>query len=72
MDIATIIGIVWGFTVIIYSIKLGGTPFHLFKDIPALLIVFGGMSAAVLVMNPMSKVIATFKIVLFASIITSL
>lgn len=61
MDIATIAGILAGFSFIVIAIALGeggGGWLHW----PSFMIVFGGSSAATLVNFPMEKVIATFKV----------
>ena len=61
MDIATIAGILAGFSFIVIAIALGesgGGWLHW----PSFMIVLGGSSAATLVNFPMEKVIATFKV----------
>ncbi len=65
MDIATIIGLVSGFTLIFFAIVLGGK-LIIFVNIPSLLVVVGGMLAAIFVMSPLSTVIASVKIALNA------
>ena len=61
MDIATIAGIGAGFFLIIATIVSGGGA-STFFDVPSLLIVFGGSTAATLVNFPMEKMIATLKV----------
>lgn len=56
MDIATLIGIVAGFGLIIVSIVLGGSP-GLFINIPSTLIVVGGTLAATLINYPLGDVL---------------
>lgn len=59
MDLATIIGMVVGATVIGIAILLGGS-FGQFVDIPSMLIVIGGGMAATLIRFPLSGVISAF------------
>ena len=61
MDIATIAGIGAGFLLLIATIMSGGGA-STFFDVPSLLIVFGGSTAATLVNFPMEKMIATLKV----------
>ena len=56
MDIATLIGIVAGFGLIIVSIVMGGAP-ELFVNIPSVLIVVGGTLAATLINYPLGDVL---------------
>jgi chemotaxis protein MotA len=65
MDIATIIGIVFGIALIFFAIVLGGQ-LTIFINIPSALIVVGGMVSAVFVMNPLSTIVMAFKIVMNA------
>ncbi|GGA58711.1 motility protein A [Pelagibacterium lentulum] len=55
MDLATIIGIVFGAAVIAFAIFMGGS-FAAFVDAPAILIVLGGGFAATLIRFPLSGV----------------
>lgn len=59
MDIATVIGIVAGFGLIIISIVMGGNP-DIFVNIPSVVIVFGGTIAATLINYPLSDVLSVF------------
>lgn len=59
MDLATIIGIAAGGTVVVVAILLGGS-FGSFIDIPSILIVFGGGIAATLIRFPLSGVMTAF------------
>ncbi|NEP77092.1 MAG: motility protein A [Okeania sp. SIO3B3] len=61
MDIATIIGTVMGFGLILAAMVLGGN-IGGFIDVPSALIVVGGTIAATLVMFPLSVVLGTVKI----------
>jgi chemotaxis protein MotA len=65
MDIGTIIGIVSGVILLFFAIVLGGDV-GIFINIPSVLIVCGGMIAAVFVMNPLTTIISAFKIVINA------
>ncbi len=61
MDIATIVGIVAGFGLIVGTIVMGGGA-ATFVHLPSFMVVLGGASAATLVNFPMDKMIATFKV----------
>lgn len=61
MDIATIIGIVGGMSLIIFGI--GGGNLMMFVSIPSFMIVSGGTTAAVLVNFPLGDVLGTVGIV---------
>ena len=56
MDIATIAGVVLGFTTVVIAILLGGS-LSQFVDIPSLFIVFGGTFATVVLRYPLSGVL---------------
>ena len=59
MDLATIIGILAGATVVLIAILLGGS-FGMFVDIPSVLIVIGGGLAATLIRFPLAGIISAF------------
>jgi len=61
MDLATLVGIIAGFAVIVVSIFLGGD-LGAFINVPSLLVVLGGTTAATLIKFPLSDVMAAFKI----------
>ncbi|AAS95121.1 motility protein A [Nitratidesulfovibrio vulgaris] len=61
MDIATLIGIVGGFALIIIAILLGGSLMP-FVDIPSVVIVIGGTITAILVMFPLEVVLGSMGI----------
>lgn len=61
MDLATVIGIVTGFGLIIGSILLGGS-LSSYIDTPSILIVVGGTIAAGFICEKMPRVIAAIKI----------
>lgn len=64
MDIATIIGLILGFGLILVSIAMGGGGLGPFIDIPSGMIVFGGAIAASLINFPLKNVLGTFGIIL--------
>jgi chemotaxis protein MotA len=64
MDIATIIGLVLGFGLILTSIALGGGGLVPFIDAPSMMIVFGGTIAASLINFPLMSVLTSFKVIL--------
>ncbi len=61
MDISTIIGLVSGTIFVIVSIILGEGRVSLFLDWPSVMIVFGGITAALFVSYPIPKLIEGFK-----------
>ena len=62
MDIATIIGIVSGFGLVLTAIILGGG-LGAFINIPSMMVTVGGTIAATLIAFPLDRVLQTFKIV---------
>ena len=60
MDIATIIGLISGFGLVIIAILMGGAP-AIFINAPSALIVFGGTIAATLINFPLSDVLSTMN-----------
>lgn len=64
MDIATIIGLIMGFGLILVSIAMGGGGLGPFIDIPSGMIVFGGATAATLINFPLGQCLGSFAIVL--------
>ena len=61
MDIATLIGIIGGFALIIVSIVMG-SPITAFLNIPGLTIVIGGTIMATLIMQRLDVVLGAFKV----------
>ncbi len=57
MDITTVVGLVAGFVLIIITIVLGG-PLGLFINIPSLVVVIGGTTAAIMVNYPLQQVVS--------------
>lgn len=64
MDIATIIGLILGFGLILVSIAMGGGGLTPFIDIPSGMIVFGGAIAASLINFPLKSVLGTFGVIM--------
>ena len=60
MDIATLLGIIVGFGLVIGAIFLGGS-FNDFVNLPGVMIVFGGTGAAIFVTFPLEEVIQAFS-----------
>ena len=61
MDIATVLGVIFGFVVIIGTIQHEGS-IALFINIPAFAIVFGGMSCATMIHFSMGQVLGIFSV----------
>jgi len=62
VDIATLIGIVVAFGLVIISIMMGG-PANWFINFPSIMIVFGGTMGATLIAYPLSEVLSVFGVV---------
>jgi len=62
VDIATIVGLIFGSLLVVAAVLLGGSP-EIFINIPAMLIVFGGTFAAILIRFPADEVKNTLKVV---------
>ena len=60
MDIATLIGIITAFSLVIISITLGGSVM-MFVNIPSIMIVFGGTLGATLINYPLPDVFKVSK-----------
>ena len=65
MDIATVIGLVFGFAILIAAVLLGGSAI-LFLNIPSILIVGGGTLATAFIRYSMADVINSMKVALNA------
>ncbi len=61
MDLATIIGVVMGISLVTASIMTGGD-IGGFINIPSILVVFGGTFSGTLIMFPMGQVIGSIKV----------
>jgi len=62
MDIATILGIAFGFLVIMWAILLGGSV-TIFWDIPSMAITVGGMLASTLIHFSLPQFLGIFSVV---------
>jgi chemotaxis protein MotA len=62
MDFATVLGVIFGFTVIIGTILYEGN-LKIFFNIPALAIVFGGMTCATMIHFSMGQFLGIFSVV---------
>jgi len=62
MDIATIIGLICGFGLIVGSILIGGSLLP-FIDVPSLMITVGGSVCALLINFPLKSVLGVFSVV---------
>ncbi|WP_442484899.1 motility protein A [Aeoliella sp. SH292] len=62
MDIASVIGVVVSFALIIGSIVVGGGSLGAFFDAPSVLVVFGGCIAAALMCFPLSTFLGVFGV----------
>lgn len=60
MDLATLGGILSGFGLIMWAILMGPSPGK-FLDIPSIMIVFGGVSASILIAFPAEEVLQAFR-----------
>jgi chemotaxis protein MotA len=60
MDIATILGLGAGSTLVLVTILMGGNP-GVFINIPSMILVFGGTASAILINFPMADVIAVMN-----------
>jgi chemotaxis protein MotA len=61
MDLATIIGLAAGVGLIVSALLLGGAPLA-FVDVPALLIVVGGVTAVTFIMFPLRTVVGSIQV----------
>ena len=61
MDVATLLGIVSGFSLVIIAIKMGGGLIW-FVNVPSLMIVMGGTVAITLINYPLSDVLSVMKV----------
>jgi chemotaxis protein MotA len=62
MDLATVIGVVLAFALILASIIVGGGSFAAFIDPPSVMVVFGGSIAAALICFPLKTFFSVFKV----------
>ena len=62
MDISTIIGLVMGFGLILLAMAFGGSGLTIYIDLNSFLMVIGGSFAAMMISNPLSRVLGLSKI----------
>ncbi len=62
MDISTIIGLGMGFGLILLSMALGGSGLSIYVDLNSFLMVIGGSFAAMMISNPLSRVLGLSRI----------
>ena len=63
MDLGTIIGVVGGFALLVVAIFIGSPSFGLYINIPSIFIVLGGSLAALMVANPLNRVLGIMRYV---------
>ena len=63
MDIASIVGIGLGFGLVLMSMILGGAGLSIYVDIPSVLMVIGGSFAAMLLSNPLPRMLGIAKLI---------
>ncbi len=61
MDIASVVGLGLGFGLILMSMVLGGAGLSIYVDIPSVLMVIGGSFAAMLLSNPLPRMLGLAK-----------
>ena len=61
MDLGTIIGVVAGFALLVMAILTNGGQMGAYLNLPSFIMVLGGSFAALLVSNPMSRVLGIMK-----------
>jgi len=62
MDVATILGIVFGFLIIVWAMLLGGSAV-IFWDVPSVAITVGGMLASTLIHFSLSQFLSIFSVI---------
>lgn len=62
MDIATLVGIVSAFSLVLTAITLGGS-ISLFVNVPSMMIVMGGTMGATMINYPLPDILKVFKVV---------
>lgn len=62
MDIATVIGVIFGFIVIIWAILLGGS-WRIFWDVPSVAITIGGMLCSTLIHFSLPQFLGIFSVI---------
>lgn len=62
MDLATIIGIISGVTLVVLTIIMGGSA-AIFIHVPSMMVVFGGATAATLISFQLKEVLGVINVV---------
>lgn len=62
MDIATIVGVIFGFIVVIWAILLGGS-WRIFWDVPSVAITIGGMLCSTLIHFSLPQFLGIFSVI---------
>ncbi len=57
MDLGTIVGLVLAVVMVVFGVFVGGVGFQYYVDFPSMLIVIGGSLGAVMVANPLNRII---------------
>lgn len=57
MDLGTVIGLIMGVVLVVFGIMVGGANPLIYVDIPSVLITIGGSTAAMMVSNPLSRIV---------------
>jgi len=57
MDLGTIIGLILGFSMVVLGVLVGGVNPIVYVDVPSILITIGGSLGAIMVSNPISRVL---------------
>ena len=63
MDLGTIIGVTGGMVLVIMSILINGTAFGAYLNLPSAVMVIGGSYAALMVANPISRILGIMRYV---------
>ena len=66
MDIGTIFGVIGGLVLIIMAILINGTAFGAYLNLPSAVMVIGGSYAALMVANPVSRMLGIMRYVRLA------
>jgi chemotaxis protein MotA len=61
MDLGTILGLVIGPIMVIFGILIGGSGMLIYINVPSVFITIGGSLAAILISNPLSRVLGIMQ-----------
>jgi chemotaxis protein MotA len=61
MDLGTIIGLIGGSALVIISIALGGAGFNIYLSLSSFVLVFGGSFGALMISNPLSRILGLIR-----------